>query len=438
MAVATQTLLSLEQALSEALNDFLEVDTTTNIAANTSIISTSLKVYDDAADDHFNNWWVYITEGNNIGVLRKISDYATSTGTITVYGANLAAEAGAVTIRVGRFNRTFKTNAIIQACKDIYPSLHVRLDDQTLITGNIIPDGSFESWSSTSALTWFSTSNITLARTSTAGLLRNGAYSAKATASADNGYIYISSDSYPRLLDLQGQSVDFYSWAYPEVANDGYIVIYTIQADGTAQTLTSTTTCAAGAFTELKLESQTLNDDLEEIQLRWKVATNTKYVYFDDAMIQGRNIYEYLLPDKFRDGHLSNVTIQTHSDSDQACYDLSPFTTMHPGMSLDRKDWDIADFGSQRYLKTDALSNERRLRLEGMKPLETLSADTDTITLDAEKVSLLIAKAEVIFYERYMLPVSSDDIIRYNFAHGTARNRFRELLNLHRMPRMRE
>jgi len=41
--------------------------------------------------------------------------------------------------------------------------------------------------------------------------------------------------------------------------------------------------------------------------------------------------------------------------------------------------------------------------------LETLSADTDTITIDAEKVPLLLAKAREIFWKREAAPASAND-----------------------------
>jgi hypothetical protein len=179
------------------------------------------------------------------------------------------------------------------------------------------------------------------------------------------------------------------------------------------------------------LEEQVLNDNLVEVQIRFKVTTNLKYAYFDDAMLQGRYIYEYLLPDNFRDGHLSSVLMQASHHMDEACYDLNSFSSMSPGTELD---FDIVDEGSQRYLKVNnTLTPERRLRLTGYKPLESLSSDSDTITLDSERVPLLIARAEMIFFERYRKPVSSSDITRYNFEYGTARTRFNELFTKLRM-----
>src|SRR3990167_5524573 len=116
------TALSLvEQRLSEQIGDWIEIDTTTNITTNNSIISTALTSYDGGRDDYFIDHYCYITEGNNAGVQRQISDYATTTGTLTVRGAALAAESGAVTIRLHRYNRDLYVNAVNDAVRETFP-----------------------------------------------------------------------------------------------------------------------------------------------------------------------------------------------------------------------------------------------------------------------------------------------------------------------------
>lgn len=448
MAVNTKTLLSLVQSLAKANNDYISVATTTNIAgSNTVVVSTNLNEFDDSSDDHFNDWWFYMDSTNNPTVNRKVKGYTTADGNLTLYGSNLASESSSQTIYLFRYNRNQYIQAIVTATEEIFPSLHLRLDDRTLVSGNILPDPSFESWSSSTALNWYTKGTVTLAQTSTAGLFRNGLYSAKATAGAANDYFYISSDDYPRLLDLQDESVDFYCLAYPEVADDAFLEIWTSRSDGTTQTLTSTTTNAAGKFTILKLENQKLNDDLDEIQIRFKIGTNTKYVYFEDAALFGRDVAEYLLPDNFRDGHLSNVQMQVSTSQDPACYDLHPFVT---GYTRDVRH-EIIDEGDQRYLRlldpqtygwrygwSYGYGRKHRLRLIGYKPLETLSADSDTITLDAEKVPYLIEYAKIIFFEREAIPVSIEDVKRFHYQHERAKIRSQSLFYKHRMTRPEE
>ena len=422
MARNTTTFLVLKQLFNQSIGDDLEFDTTTNITTNNSILSTTLNQFDDGEDDHFNTWWVYITEGVNITKSRKISDYATSGGTLTVYGAALAAESAAVTCRLTRYNPDHAKQALIRACEEIYPTLFKSIDDQTLITGNIVPDASFEEWSSASALKWWTANGGgTLAQTTTAGLYRGqlGSTSMKYTAGAANDYVYVSSKSYPRLLDLMGKTIDGYLWVYPQTANDGYLEFYTINAAGSTQTLTSTTANPLGTWTEIKHEDQTLNDDLVEVQIRCKIATNGQYAYFDDLYVNGMRLDEYLLPEDFFNGHLSEVHLQRTGYSDPAAYDLHPFIDQYKDRGLV---FDIVDDGTYVYLKLldGAPSNSRRLRLQGFKPLETLSADADTLTLDAHRIPLLIAKAREIFFEREEMPVSAEDTSRFQYGYKKA------------------
>ena len=428
MAIATHTLATLIQKLAESCSDWLSFSTTTNLTTDNYVISTTLSEYDESEDNHFGGadteWWVYITGTANVGIVRRTSDYSAASTRITIEGAALAAESAAATCQLFRYNRTAYKKAIIEACTEVYDSLYLPVEDITLITGNILPDASFEDWSASTTLTWYSVVTGALAQTSAAGSTRNGKYSAKFTDSTAAGYFYVSSKTYPRLLDLQGQTVDLYCWAYPEVADDATMSIYTINAAGSTQTLPTTTANPATTWTMLKLESQVLNDDLVEVQVRFNVATNLKYVIFDDAMVQGRNIYEYLLPEKIRDGNLDNLYMQTSGNYDPACYDYHPFSTLNPGRELP---FDIVDNATDRYVKVGStLPTERRLRLLGKTPLETLSAETDTITLDAWRVPRLINKARMIFWEREVMPISSQDKSRFDFEYAKAERDYRK------------
>lgn len=426
MSNNTETLLTLTQLLSEEVGDWIEVDTTTNIAANTSIISTNLLPYDYGSNDYFNNWWVYITEGNNIGVERQISDYATTTGTITVRGGALAAEAGAVTIRVSRFSRANKVKGIQKAIRAIFPGIYRKIYNQELITGNILPPFI---WTSSSALYKYTTSNITLAQTTTGGLFWNGESSAKATAGADNGYITLTSASYPKLLDLMGQTVNYRCWALPEVADDPTLVIYTKQADTTAQTLTSTTSAPVTEFTLLELESQALNSDLVEVEFRLKVGTNTKYVYFDRPRVLALDVREYLLPQEFQDGQINRCFIQDYGHAGHWCDDL------HPQIWRE-VEFDVVDDGVDKYLQLQQWEpSERIIQLEGITPLESLTSDTGTVTVDDDKVDALIKRAEYEFWKIERGSPSAEDAARYEYRESKALAEYREAMVSKRMAR---
>jgi len=400
--MVTTALSDLEQLFSQALGDDIEVATTTDIAATKLVVSTNLNEYDDARTGKFDNWWVQILGTNNDNVKRKLGSttYAYGTGTLYVYGANLVAEDDAVYVRVHRYNPNNKKRALLRAIEQLYPALHRRLDNMTLITGNFLPPFN---WSTTALLDFYTEPTGTLLKNTTGGYFRNGETSAKVTASGADDYLYISSNDYPRLLDLMGQTVDFKCWVYPEVADDAFLTLYTVQADGTAQSLNSTTTCPAGKWTLLELEDQVLNDDLSEIQFRLRVHTTTKYVYFDPPRATGRSINEYLLPKDFQTGHVSQVRLQSSGYSDDACDDLHP------------RYWNwvehrIIQEGVYQYLYLpNATETPYRIRLIGYAPLETLDALTDTISLDGEKLNLIVARAAQILYQMESGGVSSED-----------------------------
>lgn len=422
--MGTTTLLEIEALLSEAIGDALEFEPDVVSTGTTArITATTLANYDWGSSDYFNRHWVYFTELANAGVQRQVKDYVTattSTGTSVPYlnlrGSALASATGAAlpTLRLHRFNRNNKIRAIKRALGQIYPNIHIPIKDETLITGNLLPDASFEWWTSTTALNFYSTTNATLAQTSTGGLKRNGLYSAKVTVSAANGYMYISSDTYPRLLDLMGRDVSVYCWAYPEVADDAFIEIYYICNDGTTtDTLTSTTECAAGAYTLLKLENQSIPDDLEEIQIRFKVATNAKYVYFDDAMLLGRNMLEYLLPEQFQaDATVSQIRMQQSGYSDEIVYDISP--KLWSGKEEFSIFTEVVNGTSYQFIRLlNYPSAQRRIRLDGIKKLEVPTTDAGTISLDGAKLELLVCLSAHILYEIEKGTVSLDDRASY-------------------------
>lgn len=428
MAINTTALSALEDLFSQALGDYLSFATTTNIADSKLVVSTTLTQYDDGDDGYFDDWWIHIQGTENPDVERKVGSttYATETGTLYVYGANLVAEDAAVTCKLGRYKRSHKKLCLIEAIKEVYPELHLKVDDVSLITGNILPDG-FQSWSDTDALNWYTLASGTLLQTSTAGQVRGSVkYAAHCTASGANDYLYLHSDSYPRLLELQNKYVDAYVWALPQTADDSTIVIKTKQADATTQTLTSTTSCPAGEFTLIKLEKQKLNDNLTEVEIRFYIATDGQYVIFCDPLLCANRRTEYKMPDDFVGGHLSRVFIQSTGSSDEPCYDLHPFSGTYSGVEVP---FEVTDDGENQYVKLlSTPSNKYRMRLLGDKPLETLDDLTDTITLDSHRIPLLIAKARMIFWGREGTPVSTEDKNKYNYEYARAERDYRRLL----------
>jgi len=401
----------LQQRVLEYLNDYLSVATTTAITTNNSIVSTNLQAFDDGADDKFNQWWCYITDYANAGVERQISDYATATGTCTIRGAALASDSSnKATVIISRVRYSDVLKAINRAVEEEYGgvmSLHRGVDDQTLVTGNILPNSHFEDWAASTAPDKYSLSSVTATANTTAGNYRGGSTSAKVAATAGNGYLYITSDTYPALLDLAGRTIDFKCWANPQTADDAALVIYTVKPDGTAQTLTSTTSNPAGKFSLITLTGQAINAGIEEIQFRFKVATNGQYVYFDDARVTNTaGVYDYLLPTRLRVGSVDQVDVQAVSTGnyDDGCDDLRPRRWNRQFV------WRIEDQGTEQHLFLPWVAEKLRIRLIGTTPLEPLSAQTDTISLNQSGATdYLVVAAARWLVKMQGRPASSDD-----------------------------
>lgn len=428
----------LDQRLHQMIDDYIQEDVTTALAASTTLICTSLNKYDEGSrDDGFNTWYVYVTELLNAGADRKIYDYSAASTQCSVRGGNFTAEASTANFATCRFYKYSYTDcqvAINDAIRETYPVLFRPLEDRTLVTGNILPDNSFELWVASDNPSFYSASNATLTRTTTAGLIRGalGTTSMKVTDSGSgDGYAYISSDQFPRLLDLMGKTVTFKCHAYPEdTADDATIIIYTKQADGTAQTLTSTTSNPKGEFTLLELKDQKLNDDLVEIQFRFSVATASADVYFDSARVTGINLQEYLLLSDFKDGAVDEVYIQTSGYSDDICDDLHP------------RDWQKV-FGSTTYsdgtymwLRLPAIySANRQLRLIGNAPLSTVSSFSDTTEISGKQIDLLLAYAAYCLFRNKEGAPSGEDKYKYTSNQGRWLREYERLKPSHRMMR---
>jgi hypothetical protein len=114
---------------------FVQFATTTNLTTNTSVVSTDLSAK-FAQDDFFNDsWFVIIRGANNDEVVRRVTDYTASSGTLTVAGANLASESGAKTCELHRFDPDRVESMLNQARLNLFPQLCISRELTTIVTG---------------------------------------------------------------------------------------------------------------------------------------------------------------------------------------------------------------------------------------------------------------------------------------------------------------
>lgn len=437
--MGTTTLLSLDQKLLENIGDWRQETVTTELAASTALVCTDLNKW-TLREDFFIDWHVYVEDFANAGIDKLISGYEAGTTRITTLSAWSAdAASTTATFRLSRYASFDERKlAITDTIQEVYPALHRKIDNITLVSSNILPNAHFEDWiaSSTKPDFYTAASGTTSANT-TVTTIRGGAKSMKVSANGSADYAYITSYDYPRLLDLQDRTVNAKVWVYPEVASSATITVYTIDKAGSAQTLASTTASAASTWTLLNLLNQELNDDLVEVQIRFGVTTDTKWAYFDNARVTGLDQLEYLLPDDFADGSIRQVWIQEEGYADDPCDDLHP-------RSWERVyGWEIIDDGSYKYIRMPFLYNNPYLiRLIGDAPLEDLSAATNalaaakTISLDNQQLRMLIEYASYLLFVRLSSGVSSEDREHYERESLKHLAKYEMLKRRHAMPRM--
>ncbi len=411
----SSSLAKIRDEISEMLGDYHHSTVTTAITNTVNIVDIGLaNVRGGRTTDRFVDQWVYVTSFANNGAIRQTTAYDATNYRLSCSGAVFATDASNLAnYELHKIDPRDKVRAINQAARELYPILHKRLYDTTLITGNALPNSHFEDWAATTAPDKYAVTNCTATKTSTAGLVWGATYSAKVNATVANGYMAISSNEYPKLLDLQGETVDFKAWVYPEVANDAFLTIYTLKADGTAQTLNSTTTCPAGKWSLLELESQTINDDIQYIQFRFRVLTNAKYAYFDNARVTGKSLNDYYLPTAFNNGSLAKVRVQITGGREDICDDIGSVAW------CDVTGWNVFYDGANKYLRLPSIGSGSRIELTGTGQLEdTLSADTDTMAVDEPQLSLLTSYACMCLYQNLRASPSGmgSDIYEYEMA----------------------
>ena len=318
-------------------------------------------------------------------------------------------------------------DAINNASRELYSDLFKRLKDDTLIGNNILPP--FH-WTTTSTLDFYTEPTGTLAKTTTVGYYRHASGSASVTASGDDDGIVLDSNAFPRLLDLMNKTVDLKCWALPQDVNDAFLDIITTDADGNDTTESSTTACPAGVFTLIKIEDYSVPDDITRIQVKLRVHTDTKYVYFDPPRLTGKTIYEYVLPCDFQNGTVKQVRLQSSSYSGDACDDL------HPRYGTEVFGWHTpTDSDGYKYLDfTNASprpSSEQRIQLLGYCPLEDdLDDDADTISLDNPKhLSILLTYAAHLLYQMEAGIVTGQSKDRFDGESGRWWTKCQILLN---------
>jgi hypothetical protein len=349
------TLATLREKTAQKLGIWKEYTTTAaGETDGSTLVCTSLDFSDDALTD----WYVQITLGDTQEI-RKIKSNYYSEGQIVPYVAFSAQIAISVTFELFPFDPTDITSKINEAIENAYPYLFNPIIDTTLIGGNILANGNFEDWASSSYPDYWRASVSTLTKESTYKLF--GAYGLKV---ANAGHAYLSSAQYPALMSLEDSDIEFFCHIKTGTASAGRLQVYTKDIDGVETTTSSDYHTGGNLWEQISIEA-TIPDDLAEIQFRCAV-TGANTVYFDNAYCFGNNI-DYVLPTSIEYVH----SLYTCNDYDEL-------------ITKDQEridEWSLINNAGVKYLRIPEASAEKKIEIHGKGRFAALSSDTDTVTL---------------------------------------------------------
>ena len=355
-----------------------------------------------------------ITESGHASVdeERQISSLDNSTGTLTIL-AHDNTTGTAMDYEVHRlFTASDKRIALIAAARMAYPHIHEKIWDESMVSGNWFKDGSFEIWTSSSALTYWTTTTSTIAKTTTSPYYKHGKTSCKIDTAA--GTVKQSITNWDDLKRLAGQNVTFSLQVRCDTASCLRVSIY----DGVNTQTYSNYHAGDSAWTQ----DDPRNDNMYAQQfIDWnpteitftihhEKAAGTSYV--DDARAIGpyqpRLFIETL-------GLAQEKPIQILIEPEN-------YSTDEP--------WAIifnsrVDTESGYLYIPSSVQRDRRLRIKGVGYLDFVDSSGDsatawisTININSPQTDILIARAILYLYTQMSLP---------NFSRSTKQD-FQEMI----------
>ena len=391
----TTTLNNCRIEISKQMGDYW-AGTTTSAGDSTSVIDTALKAKQNAwiTDETYD----FITSATCLSEERKVVSLDNSSGDMTVLAHTGTGPGSGGTYEVHRlFTPSDKRIALIYAARMGFPYIHDKIWDESMVSGNWLKDGSFEIWTSATALThWAKNGSATLAQTSTSPYYKHGSYSCGISGAAD--YIYQDIAKWDDLKRLAGKSVTFTAQVHCDTASCARLgVLY----DGTNVSYSSYHPGGTDWTTNEAPLSVTVQIDDTPTDIEFRVyhdnAAGTTYV--DDARVIAST------SDKPRlyigdIGLAQEYPYGVYREPDN--YSMNePWQRIH-GCEIDTE-------GGYLYLP-HWVPNDYRLRIKGIAYLDFLASGvsstawTATINIDAPQTDILYAEAMVYLCNQMIVP----------------------------------
>ena len=395
----TTALSACRVELSKQLGDYWASATTGDgLAGGTTLVDTELKAKQNAwiGKDMYD----LITEAAHarLNEERQISSLSNTLGTLTVLAHGGQILTG-IDYEIHRlFTASEKRLALIAAARMAWPYIHEKIWDESLVSGNWLKDGSFEIWTSSSALAHWTKATCTIATETSSPYYKHGATSCKITGIA--GTIKQNVSNWDDIKRLAGQSVTFSIQAHSDTASALRISIY----DGVNDQTYSSYHDGDSAWTQ----DDPRNDNMYVQQfIDWNPTEITFTIhhenasatsYVDDARVIGP--YQ---PRLFIDqlGLSQETPVQVEIESEN-------YSTDEPWAQVfnSRLDTELGYL----YLPS-SVQRDRRLRIKGIGYLDFLDSSGDsatawdsTININSPQTDILIAQAILYLYTQMSLP----------------------------------
>ena len=373
----------------------LITSSTTTTALTTSKVVVDTKLTDRfPVDDYFNNqWFVHITSGNDAGKIRRVTDYAQSTGTLTHLGANYAG-GDSPSFELTPLDPTEVQNLYNEAREIVYPEISMVRDLETIVTGN-----RQHTYTLPSTIRKVDRVYLGNRRNANSGdnLLLNGDFedwdSDSLSPGSQNNWTLAGSGS-----TFNKEAETFYpkNYAVLHGNNSGRLAVA-----GTNTTLVQTFTPASSSYTTLPTEGQ-------EVNLSAWVYCNTASrvkLYIETAVgsFHGGTGWELMKASATLAHNATTAVVGVHvTASNVAAYIDEIWMTIGQSEMTDvpyneLRNWNhvppvagASDGGVLRF--EEILPSKHRIRVVGRDLLSSVSSDSDTVEIDGDLLHPLYDK----------------------------------------------
>ena len=369
--------------------------TTTNVAANTSLIDTNLtELY--SADDYFNtNWYAIVTSNNRDGQYRRVTDYAQSSGTLTV---SLAWGAGTDGANSTYELMTVPPNKVMEwynrSRQEVWPHIGIVRDVETIVTGT--RQFTYEIPSTIRRVNRVYLGERHEAQNDSENLLLNGSFEDwSSTTAADNWSVTGGGAS----MNQEEQTTSPTNYAILSGNNSLRLLV----PDSTAVTLVQTFNSASSSYTAVATEGMEANLSA------WVYCNTASRVYLTidgdvDSTAHGGTGWELMTASNNLDATDTSTVVGISVSSGAAIpvFVDEVFLTIGQSGPLDRPyspitNWDVippaagaSTGGTLRF--TGKVPSHHRLRIVGSDMLTAATSDASTVEIDGDLLEPLYNK----------------------------------------------